>query len=315
MKIAILNRVFLSQKHIDRLKALGEVVFHTDTDTDEKAIVNLSEADIVIVDGFVCPLNANVLNNVHNLKYIVVQSTGYDSIDLPTATRKGIKVSNVPEYASQAVAELTIALMFAVARKIPLADKAMRYDFFEIDPRYDLHNEFIGSTIREKTMGILGYGGIGCKVAELARGLGMQVLAFTRHPKEISWIKFLSLPELLKQSDVVSVHLPLTKETEKILSTEQFKQMKTEAILINTARGAHVDTQALYEALKSGEIGGAGVDVIADADKNHPIFKLQNIVFTPHLAFFTDDSLRDLADTVVNNIETFIKGSPINLVN
>ncbi len=315
MKIAILNRVFLTQKHIDRLKTLGEVVFHTDTDNEQKAIEHLNDTDIAIVDGFICPLNANVLNNTNNLKYIVIQSTGYDCIDLETATQKGIKVSNVPTYASRSVAELAIALMFAVARKIPLADKAMRNDFFEIDPRYDLYNQFVGSTIKGKTMGILGHGEIGSKVAEMAKGLGMQVLCFTKHPAEINWIKFLSLQEVLTQSDVVSIHLPLTPETENIISTNEFKQMKTESILINTARGKHVNTQALYKALKTGEIGGAGVDVIADADENHPIFKLENIVFTPHLAFFTDESLRNLADTVVANVEAYIKGSPINLVN
>ncbi len=315
MKIAILNRVFLTQKHIDRLKTLGEVVLHTDTDNEQKAIEHLKDVDIAIVDGFICPLNANVLNNTNSLKYIVIQSTGYDCIDLETATQKGITVSNVPTYASQSVAELAIALMFAVARKITLADKAMRNDFFEIDPRYDLYNQFVGSTIKGKTMGILGHGEIGSKVAEMAHGLGMQVLCFTKHPAEIDWIKFLSLQEVLTQSDVVSIHLPLTPETENIISTNEFKQMKTESILVNTARGKHVNTQALYEALKTGEIGGAGVDVIADADENHPIFKLENIVFTPHLAFFTDESLRNLADTVVANVEAYIKGSPINLVN
>lgn len=315
MKIAILNRVFLTQKHIDRLKNLGEVIFHTDTDTDEKAIEHLKDIDIAIVDGFICPLNSNVLSNASNLKYVTIQATGYDRIDLQAASQKKIKISNVPTYSSQSVAELAIGLMFAVARKIPLSDKKMRADFFEIDPRYDLYNQFVGIEIKGKTMGILGYGQIGSKVAAMAKGLGMEVLCFTKHPEENNWIKFLSLQETLSKSDIVSIHLPLTKETENILSQKEFELMKTEAILINTARGKHVDTQALYEALKSGQIGGAGLDLVADADENHPIFKLENVVFTPHLAFFTDDSLRNLADTVVENVETFIKGSPINLLN
>ena len=313
MKIAILNRVFLTQKHIQELQSLGELIIFNDTDSEQKAIERLKDVDIAIVDGFVCPLSKKVLEQTNNLRYITLGATGYDCIDIEAANQKGIKVSNVPTYSSEAVAELAIALMFSVARRIPYADKKFKEKYFEIDPSYDLHNEFIGFSLQGKTLGILGYGDIGSRVAKLAKGLNMKILVHTRHPRNETGVKFVDFENLLRESDIVSIHLPLTDETAKLFSDRQFEIMKTEAVLINTARGKIVDTDALYKALTTKQIWGAGLDVV-DAPPNHPIFKLNNIVFTPHSAFFTEEALRNLANSIVENVRNFVEGHPINLV-
>lgn len=313
MKIAILNRVFLTEKHLYELQNLGEVVIFNDTDNEEKAIERLRDVEIAIVDGFVCPLNANVLEQNGSLKFVTLGATGFDCIDIETAREKGITISNIPAYSSQAVAELTVALMFSVARKIPYGDRKIRQKYFEIDPSYDLRNDFIGFNLEGKTLGIVGYGDIGSRVAKLAHGIGMDVLAFTRNPRDDEGVEFMGFDSLLKKSDVVSIHLPLNDQTKNFFSNRQFELMKTESILINTARGGIVDTEALYKALATRQIWGAGLDVI-DAPADHLIFHLNNIVTTPHLAFFTEEALKKLADTIVLNVKSFISGNPINLV-
>ena len=210
MKIGVLNECFLSEKHLNRLKALGEVIVFKNTKTEEEAIEKLKGLDVAIIDGFICPPTAKVLESTDKLKLIVLPHTGYFMVDLETAKKKGIKVANAPGFSKQAVAELVIGLMFAVNRKISLMDRDMRENPFESDPGNIEHrNRYWGFDIKGKTMGIIGLGRIGSTVAELALGLGMKVIANNRSPKTMSGVEIVSKEEVLKKSDVVSINVLL----------------------------------------------------------------------------------------------------------
>lgn len=314
MKIAVLNECFFNDKHLEKLKKLGDLTVFKDTKTAGQAIERLKGVDIAIVDCFIAPLDKEVLESTDSLKFLSINSTGYDLVDLNTATQKNIKVANVPGFSTDAVAEHAIALMLAVNRKIPLGDNRVRENPFEIDPGNNSHREFLGFNVRGKTLGIIGLGKIGTRVAELGLGLGMKVIAHNRTWKQMDGVEMVSLEEVLSRSDVVSINLALSPELENLISEKELSMMKPSAILINTARGKHIKTTALYEALKSRRIAGAGIDALAEWDKNNPLLTLENVVLTPHSAFFTQESLENMADIIVSNVESFINGNPQNIV-
>lgn len=190
MKIAVLNECFLSDAHLTRLRALGEVAVFEKTTTEDEAIERLKGADIAIVDGFICAPTARVLESTDSLKLIVLPHTGYFMVDLETANKKGVKIANAPGFSKQAVAELVIGLMFAVNRKIPLMDRNMRENPFDSDPSNIEHqNKYWGFDIKGRTMGIIGLGRIGSTVATLAIGLGMRVIANNRSPKNMEGVE------------------------------------------------------------------------------------------------------------------------------
>ncbi|MBI4919278.1 3-phosphoglycerate dehydrogenase, partial [archaeon] len=277
MRIAVLNDCFFAKSHLERLKKLGKLVIYENTTNESDAIKRLSDVDIGIADCFITPLNKKVLESTNKLKLLAVNSTGYDLVDIAAAKKKGIKVSNVPNFGTDSVAEQAIALMFAVNRNIVLGDSVFRKTLLEIDPGNIEHKKFWGFNFRGKTMGVIGLGNIGTRVAELAQGLGMKVIAYNRSPKKIKGVTLMTLKEVLKLSDVVSINLALSKETQNIIGEKELNLMKHNAILINTARGKHVDTEALFKALQNKKIAGAGLDVVADINPNHPILKLDNV--------------------------------------
>ncbi|MDO8565249.1 MAG: NAD(P)-dependent oxidoreductase [bacterium] len=317
MKIVVLNECFLNEDHMKRLKSLGEVIVFDNTTTEEQAIKRLKEVDVAIWDGFICPPTAKVLETADKLKLLVLPHTGYFMVDLETANKKDIKVANAPGFSKQAVAELVIGLMFAVNRKIPLMDRDMRENPFESDPGNVEHqNRYWGFDIKGKTMGIIGLGRIGSKVAELALGLGMSVIANNRSPKTMDGVEMVSKEEVLKRSDVVSINVTSGADTKNLISQKELDLMKPTAILINVDQGPMVDTEALYNALKDKKIGGAGLDQVAGLTKDHPILKLDNLVFTGHAGSSTNESFRvNLPELVVSAVEGFIAGSPKNIVN
>lgn len=320
MKITILNECNFTPEHIARLKAIGTVNIFNDTKTEAQAITRIGDSEIVIADCFFTPLNEKVLSSSNKVKFIVLNSTGFDLVDLKTASLKDIKVANTPNYCTDSVAEHVIALMFAVNRKMLVADECFRKNPIQSDAdpfSEESRRKYFGFDFRGKTMGVLGFGNIGKRVSELAMGLGMKVVAYNRSPKiEPKSIKFLPFDEVIKTSDVISLNMALSNDTRNIINSEKLALMKNNAIIINTARGGLIDTEALYDVLKKNKIFGAGLDTVVINDKNHPILKLSNVVFTPHIAVFTNESLsQNLPRIVVENIESFVKGKPINIVN
>lgn len=315
MKITILNKCFFSKSHIKRLKKLGIVKSFFNTHTETEAIERLKGVEIAVANGLYAPLTENVLKKANSLKLLVVNSTGFDFVDIDIAKKMGIKVANTPGFATDAAAEHTIALMFAVIKKIVNGNRAVKKKPFEINPARQSDHRFLGSNIKGKTLGIIGFGSIGKRTAELGIGLGMRVIAYTKSPEKTHRVKFANLIDLLKKSDVISIHVPLNSETEKLIGKKELALLKPTAILINTARGDMVNTKALYNALRKHRIAGAGLDVFTGINRFSPILKLDNAVFTPHSAWWTEESISGQAEIIVSTIKSFINKKPINIVN
>ncbi len=317
MKIAILNECFLNEDHLKRLKALGEVIAFEHTQTEDEAIERLKGVDVAVLDGFICTPTARVLESTEQLKLIVLPHTGYFMVDMDAANKKGIKIANCPGFSKEAVAEMVIGLMFAVNRRIPLMDRDMRKAPFESDPSSEeQQNNYWGFDIKGRTMGVIGLGRIGSTVATLAQGLGMKVIANNRSPKTMDGVEMVSKQELLKRADIVSINVTSGADTKNLISEKELALMKPTAILINVDQGPMIDTEALYSALKDKKISGAGLDQVAGLTKDHPLLKLDNVVFTPHAGSSTNDAFRvNLPELVVSAIEGFVTNQPKNLVN
>lgn len=314
MKLVVLNECFFKPEHIARLKALGELEVFNDTTTESQVIERLKDANIAIADCFIAPLNKQLFDNVPKLKYLTINSTGYDPVDLMAAKANGIQVSDIPGFSTEAVAEHAIALMFAVNRHIFQLDKRIHEQPYEIDPADKTQLPYLGFNLRGKTLGIIGFGHIGQRVAEIAQAIGMKVIVYNRSPKHIPGIPEVSLEALLQQSDIVSLHTPLNAESENMIGTKELALMQPHALLINTARGKVVDTGALYDALKNKRLGGAGLDVLAQWGKDNPLLSLDNVIVTPHSAWYTKESFENLADMVVENVEAYVSGRAKNLI-
>ena len=280
-------------------------------------------------------VNKPVFEALPNLKCVVARSTGFDHIDLATARERNVVVSYVPSYGENTVAEYAFALLLALSRKIYQAfDQIKENANFKVE---DLR----GFDLRGKTIGVVGTGRIGRHAIGIAKGFGMQVLGYDPFPNQALaqelGFTYLSLPQLLAKSDVITLHVPYAKETHHLLNAETLKQVKLGAYLINTSRGAVVETEALIPALKSGQLGGVGMDVFEEekvifneADflarndnelhnwrtiiANHVLIDLPNVIVTPHNAFNTTEAIKRILETTAENIKTFLAGNPANTV-
>ena len=245
------------------------------------------------------------------LRLVSVWGTGTDHVDLAAAARHRITVTNTPGVSAISIAEHALALLLAVARRIPAIDAATRQGGW---PR----GRFV--QLYGKTCGIVGYGAIGREFARIVTGIGMRVIAWTMHPERYPDahfdVHFVSLDEIYATSDVISLHLRLSAETTGFLGAAQFSRMKRSAILINTARGAIVDEPAMMDALTSGRIAGAGLDVFTTEPLpvDHPIVDLNNVVISPHCAGITPEALEAGLQMAVENIRAFFDGQPEHVV-
>jgi D-lactate dehydrogenase len=296
---------------------------------------NLAKAkDSEIISVFIySKADAAIIRNLPKLKMIATRSTGFDHIDIKACAARKISVSNVPFYGENTVAEHTFALILSISRNVHKSYVRTLRNDFSIDG-------LTGFDLKGKTIGIIGGGHIGMHVARMARAFGMHVRVYDVNRNdfmaEVINFKYSVLDELLKESDIISLHVPYNKFTHHLINKDSIKKMKTGAVLINTARGAIVDTDALLEALESRKLAGAGLDVIEGEDlikeenqllsdranpdkwrevvRDHKIFKMDNVVFTPHNAFNSREALIRILDTSVGNIEGFLEGKGKNLV-
>lgn len=305
--------------HKDAVKLLedaGIQVVYREYPSEKELSELVTDIDILLVRSK--PLvTAEVISKAEKLKIIARAGVGLDNIDVKVAEAKGIKVINTPEAPTRSVAELAIGLMLAVARKIAYSDRKMR------EGRW-VKKEAEGVELKGKTLGIIGFGRIGREVAAIAsKGLGMKILYYDVYraspevEKELG-ATYVDLENLFRESDVVSVHVPLTSETRGLVSEGLLKLMKKNAILINTSRGAVVDTKALIKALNEGWIAGAGLDVYEEEPlpPNHPLTAFKNVVLAPHAASATYEARHGMAETVAENLIAFYeKRIPPNLVN
>lgn len=280
-------------------------------------------------------VDERVLGQFENLKLIALRSVGFNHIDLEYCNRNNIFVVNTPNYGNKSVAEFAFGLMLDVCRKITKS----YMDFKDMDV---VPQKLIGSELGGKTVGVIGLGAIGSEFARLAYGFDMEILGYDKYPRyELSDkynVRFVDFDTLLEQSDFISIHTPLTPENRHMFNDESFKKMKNSSILINTARGEHIDTMALYNAISKKQIAGAGLDVVEseetlsdpeyliDINKlnecalkqtilNTRLQQLPNVIITPHIAYNTKEAIYRILSTTMSNISAFLEGNLQNCVN
>ncbi len=233
---------------------------------------------------------------------------GTDFIDLDAASKAGVKISNLAGVNSQSVAEHTWGLILSLSKKITVAYIGMQQDIYE-------YKYYLGRELNKKTIGIIGFGNIGSKVAHIAKAFDMKVLAYNRSDKKSNGVEFTSLENLLKNSDVIVVSLPLAKDTTNLLSNQEFDMMKQDVILVNPSREIIIDKEALLKNLANQKIFGFAMEADINAPCDKEFYKYPNVIITPHNAFFTKESESRVSEISIENVINFIKGNPQNLVN
>jgi len=317
MKIVNLDGYALNPGDLswDTIRQFGDLTVY-DRTPDDLIVKRIGDAQIVLLNK--TPITAATLDACPSIKLICVLATGYNVVDCEAAKARGIPVCNVPAYGTAAVAQFTFALLLELCHAVGHHSDAVHagrwcdsVDFcFWDTPQMELAG---------KTMGIIGFGRIGRAVGSIAKAFGMNVLAYNRSrcPEGEAIGQYVDLDTLLAQSDVVSLHCPLTPETQNLINADTLARMKNGAILLNTARGPAIDEQAVADALRSGKLRGAAVDVISHEpmDENNPLLNAPNCIITPHMAWAPIESRQRIMDCTVRSIEAFLTGNPSNTVN
>lgn len=271
------------------------------------------DCDIIITNK--TPLRRELLETLSELKYVGLLSTGYNIVDWEYCKEKGIPVCNIPSYSTSAVAQLVFALILEHTNAVAVHSASVH------DGEWSACKDFCYwkaplTELDGKTLGIIGFGKIGKAVAKIAAAFGMKVIANTNHPAPFENVEFTSIDSLLSRSDFVSIHCPLTPSTEGMVDAEFLSKMKKSAVLINTSRGQVVDEKALADALKSGNIAGAGLDVLSTEPPSEscPLLGIENCFITPHIAWAGFETRERLMKICKENVLAFLNGSAINLV-
>ncbi len=290
----------------------SDVTVYDDT-TEQQLIKRIQGKDIIVTKEM--PVNAEMIQQFpKSIKLICEAGTGYNNIDLEAARKRGITVCNIPAYSTDRVAHTAIMMILNLSSSMQIQMKMLacgNHDNFTKNlqvPHVEVNN---------KTLGVIGAGHIGKKVIQIARALDMNILVHSRTPKEDEEnIHYVSLEELLKNSDFVSLHCPLTENTKHMINKETLSLMKPSAFIINTARGALIDEKALIEALKNGTIAGAGLDVQENEppEETSPLYIMDNVILTPHMGWKGLETRKRLVSILSDNIKKFIEGNPINVV-
>lgn len=313
MKISVVEPLGVKKEVLaEKLrKAIGEdpqlMLWDDRKESDADLVERSKDADIVVLSNI--KYGRTVIEQCPSLKMICVAFTGFDHIDMECCKEKGILVCNCAGYSTVAVADLVFALVLSLARNIVACDKATREG--------KTKDGLVGFELEGKKFGIIGLGAIGTRVAQIALAFGCEVSAYSRTAKAIPGVTFTDLETVLKESDIVSLHVPQCKETIGMIGKEELALMKKSAFLINTARGPVVDTAALVTALNNGVIAGAGIDVFDKEPPLAPDYSLlgaKNTVLTPHVAFASSQAFAKRADIVADNIRAWIAGKPVHVV-
>ena len=318
MKIVVLDGCAANSGDIswDGLAQYGELTVYDRID-DADVIARIGDAELITTNKTV--IDRHTMESCPKLKYIGVLATGYNVVDLDAAKEHGIVVTNVPAYSTDAVAQFTFALLLELANQVGVHNSSVKdggwvrsKDFsYSVMPTMELYG---------KTMGIIGYGSIGQRVADIAHAFGMKVLVSSRTEKKLpegGWIRWVSREELFAEADVISIHCPLFPETKGMINREAIGLMKRTALVINTARGGCIVEQDLADALNSGRIAGAAVDVVSQEPmkEDNPLLTAKNIIITPHIAWAPREVRQRLLQIAGDNMGAFLAGHPINVVN
>lgn len=318
MKIVILDGYTLNPGDLswESLKTLGDVDIYPRTKPEE-LLPRAKDAEILITNDVGLP--PAVLKKLTKLKYICVIATGYDGIDLVQASKQGIIVSNSPGYSTYSVSQSAIALLLHLTQHIKDHDDAVKRGEWELSEDVFFWNYPLIELFSKK-MGIIGMGSIGQQTAGIAEAMGMEIQAYSPRPKAVSEIQkfsWVSKEELFTSSDVISLHCPLSKETEHIISSNSLDLMKKSALIINTARGKLIDEHALAAALNAEKIAGAGLDVLSKEPPkaDNPLLYAKNCCITPHNAWAAREVRKRLMGIAVRNITAYQTGRPIHVLN
>ncbi len=301
----------------DGLRALGDVVIYDHSTKDEAEVIRrIGDAEIVVANK--SPISRRVLDACPNAKYITIQATGYDPIDYVYAREKGIPVSNVPTYGTASVAQFAIALLLEICGHAAHHSDAVHAGRWAESGEWTFW-DYPMIELAGKTMGIIGFGRIGQNVGRIAKALGMNVIAFnrSRSAEGAEIAEYVELDELLHRADVISLHCPLFPETHGIINRETISKMKDGVIIINNSRGPLVVEQDLADALNSGKVYAAGLDVVSSEpiSADNPLLKAKNCLITPHISWAPKESRQRIMDCTVENIRAFQAGKPQNVVN
>lgn len=314
MNIVILDGHALNPGDLDWgcLNRFGSVRYFDRTITEADTIERISDAEIVLLNK--TPITESVLAACPGIRLICVLATGYNVVDCAAAAKRSIPVCNVPDYGTQAVAQFTFALLLELCHRVGLHNDSVHNGDWTRHPDF-CYWKTPQMELAGKTIGIVGFGRIGRAVAKLAKAFGMQVLAHNRTHHEGE--TYVTMDELFRKSDIISLHCPLTTETKELINAAAISEMKDGAILINTARGPLLDEQAVADALVCGKLRGAAVDVAGKEPipADSPLLTAPNCIITPHIAWAPLESRQRLLDCVVSNIEHFLNGKTQNAVN
>jgi glycerate dehydrogenase len=315
VKIVVLDGYTLNPGDLSwaALQRLGECEIH-DRSAPVEVVPRAADAHIVLTNKTV--LTREQIFALPQLKYIGVLATGYNIVDVAAARERKIPVCNVPAYGTKSVAQMTLALLLELTQHVGHHAQTVREGRWSKSPDF-CYWDYPLVELDGLIMGIVGFGRIGRAVAELARAFGMRIVAFSRSKSSAPLAESVDLDTLFKISDVVTLHCPLTPETKELVNAQRLASMKPKAFLLNTSRGPLIDEMALAEALNAGRIAGAGLDVLSiePPPANNPLFTAKNCFITPHISWATRAARERLLNTAIANVEAFLRGKPLNVIN
>ncbi len=323
MKIVVLDGYTLNPGDLswEDLKKLGDLTVYDRTtfnvEEQDKVIERIADAEVVFTNK--TPITRETLTQLNNLKYIGVLATGYNVVDIEAAKEKGIVVTNIPTYGTDAVAQMTFALLLEMCHHVWDHSEEVKKGEWTNNPDWCFW-KYPLVELSGKNIGIIGFGKIGQAVGRVAQAFGMNVLAYDAYKNEdleSDTLKYVELDDLLSQSDVISLHCPLFESTKGIINRNTIDKMKEGVMLINTSRGPLIVEEDLAEALNNGKVGGAALDVVSTEpiESGNPLLKAKNCIITPHISWAPMESRKRLLDIAVNNFEKYLQGNPENVVN
>ncbi|SHI83532.1 D-2-hydroxyacid dehydrogenase [Lutispora thermophila] len=323
MKLVVLDGYTLNPGDLSwkQLEAFGQLVVYDrtafDRNNDDLILERIRDADIVFTNK--TPLPGNVLEKTEKLKFICVLATGYDVVDIKTAAQKGIIVTNIPSYGTATVAQMAMALLMEICHHVGAHNESVHKGDWANCPDWCYwHYPII--ELAGKTMGIIGYGRIGQATGKIAQAIGMNVLAYDTYKNkdlECETMRYAELEELLANSDVIALHCPSTEDTRGIINKNTIAKMKDGVIIINNSRGTLIMEDDLAEALNSGKVAGAALDVVSSEPikESNPLLNARNCIITPHISWASKEARQRIMDMAVDNLKHYLSGNPINVVN
>lgn len=317
MKIVVLDGYTLNPGDLtwEDLKKLGTVTVY-DRTPEDKVLERVIDADIIYTNKV--PLTRETIEACKNLKLISVLATGYNIVDVKAAREKGIPVSNIPVYGTTAVAQMAFALLLEICHHVGAHSEAVHKGDWTNNLDWCFWNYPL-IELAEKTMGIIGFGRIGQNVGKIAKAFGIKVIAYDEYPNELGrqYGEYVSLNELFDRSDVISLHCPLFPSTEGMINKDTISKMKDDVIILNNSRGSLIVEQDLADALNSGKVYAAGLDVVSSEPmhSDNPLLNARNCIITPHISWASIESRKRLMNFAVENLKTFLDGSPTNVIN